>query len=75
MIEKKRMQWQSQVDPRTTFEHLSRRRRKLTCRKAGVREAVGSDGLDRLRGLKSELLTNSVGMSSSPRGFFDVLPL
>lgn len=40
-----------------------------------MREAVGSDGLDRLRGLKSELLTNSVGMSSNPRGFFEVLPL
>lgn len=49
--------------------------RILTCRKAGVSEAVGSDGLDRLSGLKSELLTKSVGMISSPRGFFDVLPL
>lgn len=40
-----------------------------------MRDAVGSDGLDRLRGLKSELLTNNVGMSSSPRGFFEVLLL
>lgn len=59
-----------------TPQHLGWSKRIiLTCRKAGVSEAVGSDGLDRLRGLKSELLTNSVGISSSPLGFFDVLPL
>lgn len=46
----------------------------LTCRKAGVRDAVGKDGLDRLRGLISELVTSSVGMSSRTLGFFD-LPL
>lgn len=46
----------------------------LTCRKAGVSEAVGSEGLDRPMGLRSELVTTSVGMSSRPLGL-RALPL
>ncbi len=46
-------------------------RRTLTCSKAGVREAVWRDGLHRLKGLRSELVTTSVGINSRPLGFLD----
>lgn len=36
-----------------------------------MREAVGREGLDRLRGLRSELVTTSVGINSRPLGFLD----